>query len=136
MEDDGPVGGLGQAVVKVQAEITRVESQLLDIRHLRSELVARLEGMRDDPGRDSAGGEERTVPRLPDLLPVRLDRDDLEDRALARRPELAAATARIARADALRSLAEKARRPDLTVGLMFTFGRGSWAGTALERGHP
>lgn len=112
--------GLGQAVVKVQAELTRAESQLLDIQHLRSELAARLEELRSGSSWESGGGDGPATARLPDLFPVVTDRDQLERRALELRPELAAAAARIARAEALQRLAEKERRPDLTIGFTFT----------------
>ncbi len=107
--------GLGQGVVKLQAEITRVEQQLLEIGQRRSALLARLEALLDGPVT-----ADLAAPGLPELGELRLDRAALEGRALELRPELVAVAARIAHADALRALAEKAFRPDFTVGLTFT----------------
>lgn len=107
--------GLGQGVIKLQAEITRLDSRLLEIRDRRAGLTARLAALRDRP---RAELPER--PRLPRLDSLLLDRQRLEERALELRPELAAATARIARAETLEELAEKRFKPDFTLGLTYT----------------
>ncbi len=41
--------GLSQAVVKIQAEITRDDTRLLEIARRRATLVARLNGLRNRP---------------------------------------------------------------------------------------
>jgi outer membrane protein TolC len=107
--------GLGQGVVKLQAEITRVEEQLLDIEAGRSALEARVNSLRDRP-------TSSPLPTLvlPEVAAVRIEPDELIERALAFRPELAAAEAEIARATALAELAGKDRRPDFKVGLSYT----------------
>lgn len=109
--------GTGQGVVKLQAEITRVENKLLDIETRRVSLVAQLNALRDRAARVA-------VPVPPSLLSepaeVQLDPDALIQTALRFRPELAAADARIARTEALIRLAEKGYRPDFKVGLTYT----------------
>ena len=107
--------GRGQGVIKLQAEITRVDSQLLDLRDRQAKLEARLAGLRDQSLRD---GEQ--VGRLPESRSFEFDREALEDLAYARRPELAAAAARIARAGVMEELAEKRFKPDLSLGLSYT----------------
>ena len=107
--------GPGQGVIKLQAEITRVDSQLLDIRDRRAGLTARLGGLRDRPA-----AELPADAALPRLAPLAVERHDLERRALELRPELAAVAARIARAAALEELAEKQFKPDFSVGLTYT----------------
>ncbi|TNF71307.1 MAG: TolC family protein [Acidobacteria bacterium] len=107
--------GLGQGVVKLQAEITRVEEQLLDIETRRSALEAQINSLRDRPA-------SSPLPRLdlPPVAAVRVEPEELTERALAFRPELASAEAEIARATALAELAGKDRRPDFKVGLSYT----------------
>ncbi len=107
--------GLSQAVVKLQAEITSVDGRLLEIRQRRSGLDARLAGLRD-----RSQPEQSATPGLPRLGSVVLDRVALEGRAVERRPELAAAAARIARAETLEELADSRKRPDFTLGLTYT----------------
>jgi outer membrane protein TolC len=107
--------GSGQGVIKLQAEITRVDSQLLDIRDRRAALAARIGGLRDRPAAELPERAE-----LPRLVRFDLDRERLESRALGLRPELVAVAARIARAEVLEELAETRFRPDFTVGLTYT----------------
>lgn len=107
--------GLGQGVVKLQAEITRVENRLLDIETRRVALAARLNALRDSPASSQ-------LPRaiLPKAAEIQLDLDVLLAEALRLRPELAAADARISRAETLIRLAEKGYKPDFRVGLTYT----------------
>jgi cobalt-zinc-cadmium efflux system outer membrane protein len=107
--------GLGQGVVKLQAEITRVENELLDIETRRVALIAQLNALRDRAA--SAPLPQRLLPRAEE---IRLDLDALLEMALRLRPELNAADARISRADTLIRLAEKGYRPDFKVGLTYT----------------
>lgn len=108
--------GLGQAVIQLQAEITRIEKELLDLEARRVALVSRINALRDRPA---------STPVLlapdPTAEEIRLDSDWLIAEALRLRPELVAAKARIARADSLARLAEKSYRPDFKVGLAYTF---------------
>ncbi len=107
--------GLGQAVVKLQAEITRIERELLNLEARWVALTAQLNGLRD---------REASAPlpaaRLPEADEVPLDARALVERALDSRPELAAAEARISRAETLIRLAERGYRPDFRVGLTYT----------------
>ncbi|MBT8247279.1 MAG: TolC family protein [Acidimicrobiia bacterium] len=107
--------GLGQGVVKLQAEITRVEKELLDIETRRVGLLAQLNALRDAPASSQ-------LPRaiLPKAGETRLDLATLLAEALQLRPEVAAADARISRAETLIQLAEKGYKPDFKVGLTYT----------------
>ncbi len=107
--------GLGQGVVKLQAEITRIDKELLDIEGRRVALAAQLNALRD---------REASAPlpaaRLPRTAEVPIRSADLVETALLARPEVAAADARITRAETLIRLAEKGYRPDFRVGLTYT----------------
>lgn len=108
--------GLEQAVVKIQAEITKDDNRLLDIATRRSALVASLNALRaapqDAPLPPLALPEELALPEL--SYPA------LEQTALAARPEMARARARIAEAGAMIELAKKEYFPDVTLGLTHT----------------
>ncbi|MGB5514202.1 MAG: TolC family protein [Thermoanaerobaculia bacterium] len=108
--------GTSQGVIKIQAEITSAESQLLDLDQRRIDLEAQLNNLRDRP--DSA---VILPPDLPRTHKVHLDYDDLLDTALLSRPELAAADARIAASGRRIERAEKSYRPNFKVGLTYTF---------------
>ena len=106
--------GIEQGVIKIQAEITKDDNRLLEIALRRATFVAELNALRDRP-------QESPVPEIalpggtrtaPPLAAVRT-------RALAARPELDAANAGIAGADALVELARKDYKPDLTVGATY-----------------
>jgi outer membrane protein TolC len=107
--------GSGQGVVKLQAEITRVERQLLDIEARRVALVAQLNALRDRPA--SFARPEVHASRVEE---IQVDLDPSLEAALHSRPELSASDARISRADTLIQLAEKGYRPDFKVGLAYT----------------
>ncbi len=109
-------GGSAQGVIKLQAEITRVEKSLLDLDSRQIDLIARINRLRDRPA-------DTRVERA--ALPEKLERIDLDPEALAvragaRRHELRAAQARIAAAESMEALAHKAYRPDFVVGLTYT----------------
>jgi len=101
--------GLGQAVIKIQAEITKDDSRLLMIADRRATVSARLNALRDRPA-----GTELPELDLPEP-PADLDPDaalaDLRRLAVEARPEIAARDAEIARLE---------HRPDVTVGLSYT----------------
>jgi outer membrane protein TolC len=101
--------------VKLQAEITRVERQLLDIEARRVALISQLNSLRDRPA--SFAWPEVLVSPVEE---IQLDLDGSLEAALHLRPELAAADARISRAGTLIQLAEKGYRPDFKVGLAYT----------------
>ena len=107
--------GLGQAVVKIQAEITRAEATLLDLNARRASLESRLNALRDR-------SENAPLPSF-ELGPIRTlgeARAQLRDDALASHPSLVAARASIAAAAAGVSLADTTTRPELSAGLMYT----------------
>jgi outer membrane protein TolC len=108
--------GLNQAVIKVQAEITRAESRLLEIAARRAEVAAQLNALRDRP---------QTTPVVVDApLPrqsVELVPEDLRQRALMARPEVAAANAMVEASAARVERSKKAYGPNLMVGLSYGF---------------
>ena len=107
--------GLQQAVIKVQAEITRSEQRLLEIESRRRALQAELNALRDRPA-----DAELELPALPEVAPLSLETGTLRALAADRRPELAAERARVAAAGTMVELARKSYFPDLTVGLGYT----------------
>jgi len=108
--------GLDQAVVKIQAEITRDDARLLDFATQQARQVSRLNALRDRPE-----GTAVQVDPLPRYGRVRLDHEALRGRALGFRPELAEARARTERARALTGVARRQYVPDVTLGLTYTF---------------
>jgi outer membrane protein TolC len=104
-----------QAVVKLQAEITRDDARLLSLKAERAGLVAELNALRDRPGWDD-------IPAmvLTDEPPEPPDRERLELLARERRPEMAAARARSEAAEIAVQIARKDTRPDVTVGLTYS----------------
>ncbi len=108
--------GPAQAVIKLQAEITRVERELLNLESRRIDLIAKLNRFRDRP---AATPIERAALGAP-VEKAELDAAVLVERARVLRRELHAADARIARAEALERLAEKGYRPDFVVGMSYT----------------
>jgi cobalt-zinc-cadmium efflux system outer membrane protein len=108
--------GLDQAVIKIQAEITRTETRLLDITERRSEVVARLNALRDFPQTTPivVNTPDYKTPPVPDLETLRL-------RAMANRPEIMAADARVEAAADRIEVSKKAYSPNLMVGLNYGF---------------
>jgi cobalt-zinc-cadmium efflux system outer membrane protein len=107
--------GIEQAVIKIQAEITKDDTRLLDIADRRAAAVAALNALRDQPQSTEIGPLA-----LPDYGELATDRAALRERALASRPEMARADSEIARADAQIALARKEYKPDLTLGATYT----------------
>ena len=108
--------GLEQAVVKIQAEITKDDNRLLEIANRRAALVAALNALRDRPPETPF-----PPPSLPEdqELPE-LAYEPLEELALSARPEVARERARMAQAATGVDLARKAYLPDFNVGLAYT----------------
>jgi outer membrane protein TolC len=108
--------GLDQAVIKLQAEITRADTRLLGIAARRAEVAARLNGLRDRPQTTAVvvadAGARRTV---------ELELEALRLRSLAGRPEMAAATAMAEAAEVRVERMKKAYSPNLMVGLRYGF---------------
>jgi len=111
--------GLGQSVIKIQAELTKDETRLLQIADRRATVVAQINALRDRPA-----GMEIEPPALPEA-PDRSQSPgelmaQLERQALAARPEIARADAEISAAETGTKLADLERFPDVTVGLSYT----------------
>jgi len=107
--------GLDQAVVKLQAEITRDDVRLLEIATRRQAIEASVNALRDRPD-----GTRLTVSELPRLQAVELEPSALRARALENRPELAEAALVIQAAELEVELAKKDYKPDVTLGLSYT----------------
>ncbi|MEM7351612.1 MAG: TolC family protein [Acidobacteriota bacterium] len=107
--------GLQHAIVRIQAQITRIDTRLLEIAERRSVLLADLNALRDRPAGTLADSLTLPEPRQPVF-----DSKLLRRVARQHRPELTAAEARIAAAATRIELAEKSFRPDITVGLSYT----------------
>jgi outer membrane protein TolC len=102
-------------VIKLQAEITRAEKELLDIETRRVVLSAELNSLRDRP----ASSPLPTV-AMPSLAELRFEPEPLIQMALRQRPEVRAADSRIARASVLTELASRQRRPGFKIGATYT----------------
>ncbi len=107
--------GLGQAIVKIQAEITKDDARLLDVATRRASLLASINALRNRPQETPF---EALLP--PGAHAVRLDGGELRRIAVENRPEIAAADADIARAGVMVDLARKDYSPDITLGLSYT----------------
>jgi len=106
--------GISQAVIKLQAEITRARTRLLGIDERRASLLAVVNALRDRPDRTPVflGASSPEVGAMPPFTSMR-------ERALSARPELAE-TQELVDAVAFRiDLAKKSYRPDFKVGLNY-----------------
>ncbi len=106
--------GIGQTVIKIQAEITRTRARLLGIEQRRATLLVEVNALRDQPSATPVPVGDSAMHALP--LP---SIDNMCQIAQSARPELAAALALVEAAELRISLAEKNRRPDVTVGLTY-----------------
>jgi cobalt-zinc-cadmium efflux system outer membrane protein len=106
--------GLEQAVIKIQAEITKDDARLLDIAAHRAALRAQLNALRDQP--DDTPLPRMAMPRYPELTlaPIALHQS-----ALANRPEVTSADTTIATAKTEVDIARKEYSPDVTLGLVY-----------------
>ena len=102
--------GLQQAVVKLQAEITRVLSRRDGFLQLRLETVAALNGLRDRPDHEPVAEA-----RLESLPVADVDEDRLHQLGRARRPEVRAARLRVATEEDKVRLAQRDHWPDVTL---------------------
>ncbi len=119
--------GIEQAVIKIQAEITRDDTRLLEIANRRAAQTAALNALGD--ARQTTPLPEVVLPDYGELVP---DPGALRERALLLRPEMARAESEIARADTEIALARKEYKPDFTLGATYTLvgTRGDPAGIA------
>ena len=108
--------GLDQAVIKIQAEITRTETRLLNLAARRATVVARLNALRDLPQATPVVVAAPTIGRRPGL-----DFGDLRIRALESRPEIAMADAMVEAAASRVERSKKAYSPIVVVGLNYGF---------------
>jgi len=109
-------GGGEQAVVKIQADITRDDARLLELASRRAALLADLNALRDRPE-----SEPVVVDSLPPPPGFDFDPQIFRERALSSRPEMFEAQAQIEKNEALTRAARKESGPDLTLGLSYTF---------------
>ena len=108
--------GIDQAVIKIQAEITRTDARLLEIKARRATLVARLNAWRDRPQSTPVTVSEVDPPRF-----SLIDGDELRHRALASRPEMVATHAAVEAAALRVERSKKAYSPSLVVGLNYGY---------------
>jgi outer membrane protein TolC len=107
--------GLQQAVVKLQAEITRDQNRLEELKRQRVDLEAALNSLRDFPSYssiDKVPQEERQK------VDINLDR--LYQIGRQNRPEIQAALLQIEREEKRIQLARRNYWPDFTIGAGFT----------------
>ncbi len=106
--------GIGQSVIKIQAEITRARTRLLDIDRDEVRLRASINALRDRP-RDTPVIVGETAPSLDDLPPF----EALRRTAVSLRPEVSESRTLIDAAATRVELADAASHPDFTVGLTY-----------------
>ncbi len=106
--------GLQQAVVKLQAEITRVQNRLDALRSRRVDAEAVVNSLRNAP-------PSETVPKvsLPPVPPAPVEYNRLYELGRKNRPEVLAALLGIERDEKRIELAGKSRRPSFVIGGSF-----------------
>ncbi|MGA7617244.1 MAG: TolC family protein, partial [Thermoanaerobaculia bacterium] len=109
--------GLEQAVIKLQAEITKDDNRLLDIATRRANVTTSLNALRNVPPLTPVENADLTAPAGKIDSPL----DAWRSYALANRPEIRRANAEIEQASTMVELAKKENLPDVTVGLGYTF---------------
>lgn len=127
--------GLQQEIVRLQAQVTRTDTRLLELAERRARLLASCNALRDRPADTELEVPELAATPLPsNWPPPGFERLDLRHEAAQRRPELTAAAARLAAAGTRTEVAHKGFRPDLTVGLSYTLVTGR--DDAMGRANP
>jgi outer membrane protein TolC len=106
--------GLDQAVIKIQAEITRTETRLLNLAARRATVVARINALRDRPQTTPV-----IVAESGRRQPMTIDLGQLRRQALESRPEIAAADATVEAAASRVESTKKASSPKIVVGLNY-----------------
>jgi outer membrane protein TolC len=107
--------GLQQEVVSVQAEITKLDAQVAELRGRRASVVAAINALRD---RSGAGLDPQPPPSTRPSLPAW---ETLRVYALASRPELAGLDSAVLEAEAEANLAAKRGAPDFRVGVVYGY---------------
>jgi outer membrane protein TolC len=105
-----------QDAIKLQAEITRVDQELLDLETRRASLGARLNGLLD-----RRIGDPAPAARLDEVRPPDLDREELLRKAIDRNPRIESAQAMIAGAESEVGRMERSFKPDFMVGLTYAW---------------
>jgi outer membrane protein TolC len=108
--------GLQQAVVKIQAEITKDDNRLAAIAIRRAALLAALNALRDRPSGSLLPDVSLQAPEGPPPLVA----ERLATLARENRPEIARSRAMLAAAGVSLELAAREYKPDLTLGLGYT----------------
>jgi len=108
--------GIDQAVIKIQAEITRTEARLLALGARRAAVVARLNALRDRPQSTPVVVSESGRRRPGELVP-----EELRIRALDTRPEITAANAMVEAAASRVERKKKTYSPNVVVGLNYGY---------------
>lgn len=107
--------GLQQAVVKLQAEITRDQNRLEELRSQRVDMEASLNSLRDYPSESPIGKvSQQNRPE------VEIKLDDLYRIGRNSRPEVQAALLQIERDEKRIQLAHRSYWPDITIGAGLT----------------
>jgi len=108
--------GLGQAVIKIQAEITRADARLLAIKDRVVEIEAAINRLRDVRASTPVhlGADFKA-------FTGELEIESLRKQAISGRPEVVEATARIDASTARVDISSKKRSPDVFVGLTYGF---------------
>jgi cobalt-zinc-cadmium efflux system outer membrane protein len=107
--------GLQQAVVKLQAEITRDKNRLEELRSQRVDMEASINALRDFPSDSTIG--KASLEKRPE---VTIKLDDLYEIGRRNRPEVQAALLQIERDEKRIQLAHRNYWPDFTIGAGFT----------------
>jgi outer membrane protein TolC len=107
--------GLQAAPLQLQAEVTRMEVELLRVEQSRRSAIAALNALRGRAPGEPVGGAA-----LPEAVPAPPAPERLVEAALAARPSLAAAAAEIEAAGTRLEVARRAGKPSFTVGLGYT----------------
>ena len=114
----GSGNGTQQEIVRIQAQITRLDTQLLTLRERRAALLAALNALRDRAPDTPVVGLA-----LPSKAKLSWAPSSLEERiaeALGRRPEFDVLQAQLELLSKTLELETRRRRADLTVGLAYT----------------
>ena len=108
-----------QEVLKLELTISQIDDELTMNVHEQDRIRARLNEL---TGRDPHGALPAPVWTTPDASAVEAIADP--ESALLNRPEVAAANAGVAKAEAARTLAGREFIPDFMLGVMFEYGAG------------
>jgi outer membrane protein TolC len=101
-------------VSRAQVEVTALDVQLVDLEGERASTVAMINALRNEPTDAPFPDPSPTL-----SAPMRLDRAQLAERALAARPELRGMRAMQSEAVAMASLERRERYPDVMGGLWY-----------------